>query len=69
LNIDLYHTKDCPAGTQIVQVRLNPQDKKFIKNAAALVGMPMAAFLRTVAFQAAQHVHKWPETRGNEQTS
>jgi hypothetical protein len=57
ITINLHHTKDCPPGRYITQFRCSKADKEFMTSAAAMLGMPFAVFIRTVAFQAACQIH------------
>ena len=51
----------CEPGRYITQFRTNKLDKDMITEAAGMVGMTLAEFVRTVAYQAAIQVHQGSE--------
>ena len=54
ITIDLKH--DYPAGRYALSVRATGKDRELIDAAAKVVGMPRAAFVRTVCLEAAKRV-------------
>lgn len=56
ITIDLHLTHDIPSGRYQTTTRWQKQDRGTVTAAAALVGMPTAEFIRTVAHQAAEQV-------------
>lgn len=49
---------NCPPGRWQTTVRWQRQDRDTIDTAAALIGMPTAAFIRSAAHQVAEQVLK-----------
>lgn len=56
ITIDLHHTQDSPPGRWQTTVRWQRDDRDTVDAAAELLGMPTAAFIRAVTYQAAQQV-------------
>lgn len=56
MHISLEH-RDCAPGRYQSQMKTSKEDRKFITDAAALVGMTRAEFMRTVLFNAACQIH------------
>ena len=56
ITIDLHHANDFPSGRYVTQVKTTKQDKQLIADAATLLGMTQAGFIRSCALQAAHQV-------------
>ena len=54
--ITIDERQDYPAGRYALAVRTQQKDRKLIQAAAQQIGMPMAAFVRTVCLEAAKQV-------------
>ena len=63
ITIDLHHANDCPPGRYVTQFKTSKMDKQLIDEAAALIGMSVAAFIRTIAVQAAHEVYRRLDAR------
>jgi uncharacterized protein (DUF1778 family) len=56
ITIDLRRANDCPSGRYVTQVKTTKPDKRLIAEAAALLGMTQAGFIRTCTLQVARQV-------------
>jgi uncharacterized protein (DUF1778 family) len=54
ITIDLHHANDFPSGRYVTQVKTTKQDKQLIVDAAALLGLTQAGFIRSCTLQAAR---------------